>query len=234
MRARRPLWLAALTAHRMIAHNSGVTETELRAIMTEAEVTSLDPLANLICRAADEIEVSATLSDGTQERLYAELGRHQATELVVILSFYGAVARFTNATRAEIEADDPLASATNPSAWLRPASTRSLGFGPRGGQPEPARTIKRSSASSSSRSAALRLARAVQTPSSGAALCLAVTTVATTSRPLQARGCGSFTRSVEPADGAALSRHDAAEPRGGRAGRRRPDGRPRPETPRQS
>jgi alkylhydroperoxidase family enzyme len=105
-----------LHQHRMIAHNSGVTETELRAIMNEAEVTSLDPLANLICRAADEIEVSATLSDGTQERLYAELGRHQATELVVILSFYGAVARFTNATRAEIEVDDPLASATDPSA----------------------------------------------------------------------------------------------------------------------
>jgi len=30
------------------------------------------------------------------------------------LSFYAAVARFTNATRAPIEADNPLATAANP------------------------------------------------------------------------------------------------------------------------
>jgi hypothetical protein len=58
--------------------------------------------------------VTATLSDGTQEALYAVLGRRQATELILTVSVYCAVARFTNGTRAPIEADNPLATASNP------------------------------------------------------------------------------------------------------------------------
>jgi hypothetical protein len=79
-------------------------------------VTSLDDRANLVCRVADELETSATLSDDTQEAAYALLGRRQATELILTLSVYCAVARFTNATRAPIEADNPLATASNPNA----------------------------------------------------------------------------------------------------------------------
>ena len=77
-------------------------------------MTSLDDEANLVCQVADELETSATLCDGTQDALYATLGRQQATELILALSFYAAVARFTNAMRAPIEADNPLATAANP------------------------------------------------------------------------------------------------------------------------
>ena len=105
-----------LFQHRQIARNNGVTQAEIDAILQEPVVVSLDRDANLVCLVADEIETTATLSDATQETLYATLGRQQATELILTLSVYGAVARFTNATRAQIEADNPLAHAANPNA----------------------------------------------------------------------------------------------------------------------
>jgi alkylhydroperoxidase family enzyme len=103
-----------LHQHRQIARNNGVTEAELTAVLSDPVVTSLDERANLVCQAADELETTATLSDGTQAALYAALGRRQATEVVLVLSVYCAVARFTNATRAPIEPDNPLADASNP------------------------------------------------------------------------------------------------------------------------
>jgi alkylhydroperoxidase family enzyme len=103
-----------LHQHRLIAHNNGVSESDLAAVMSEPVVTSLDDAANLVCRAADELEATATFSDELLADLLAAFGRRQATELTLILSFYSAVARFTNATRAAIEADDPLAHTSNP------------------------------------------------------------------------------------------------------------------------
>lgn len=103
-----------LHQHRQIARNNGVSDAELAAVLSDPIVTSLDEEANLVCRTADELEAAATLSDGTQEALYSALGRRQATELIVTLSVYCAVARFTNATRAPIEAGNPLATASNP------------------------------------------------------------------------------------------------------------------------
>jgi alkylhydroperoxidase family enzyme len=103
-----------LHQHRLVARNNGVTDAELATVLTETVVTSLDDDTNLVCRAADELETSATLCDETQEALYAALGHRRATELILVLSFYGAVARFTNATRVTIEAGDPLARTANP------------------------------------------------------------------------------------------------------------------------
>jgi hypothetical protein len=97
-----------------MAGNNGVSGTELDVVRREPVVNSLDDTANLVCRAADELEVTATLSDKTQEDLLSALGRRQATELVLAISFYCAVARFTNATRAAIEAENPLAHTSNP------------------------------------------------------------------------------------------------------------------------
>jgi alkylhydroperoxidase family enzyme len=103
-----------LFQHRQIARNTGVTQDELDAILLEPVVRSLGDVENLVCQVADELETTATLSEETQDTLYATLGHQQATELILTLSVYAAVARFTNATRAPIEADNPLARAANP------------------------------------------------------------------------------------------------------------------------
>lgn len=103
-----------LHQHTLIAHNNGVSDDELEVILRDPVVTTLDPLANLVCRVADELETTATLHDGTHEELWSALGGARARELVLVLSFYCAVARYTNATRAPIEPDDPLSHTSNP------------------------------------------------------------------------------------------------------------------------
>ena len=103
-----------LHQHRFIAQNNGVTEAELEAVVSEPVVRSLDSAANLVCKVADELERGANLSDETFDELYREFGRHRATELLFILSFYGAVARLSNATRIPIEPDNPLRGSANP------------------------------------------------------------------------------------------------------------------------
>ena len=64
-----------LHQHRFVARNNGVSEAELEAVLTEGTVESLDPQGNLVCKAADEMETSATLSDETFDALYETLGR---------------------------------------------------------------------------------------------------------------------------------------------------------------
>jgi alkylhydroperoxidase family enzyme len=103
-----------LHQHRFIARNNGVSEAELDAVTGTAPLDSLDATAQLVCRVAEELESTATISDRAFEQLYETLGVRQATELLFIVSFYGAVARFSNATRAQIEKDDPLAAAASP------------------------------------------------------------------------------------------------------------------------
>lgn len=105
-----------LHQHRLVALNNGVTESDLDVVLREPVVQSLDDQANLVCRAADEVETTATLTDATLQALLAALGERQTTELILTLSVYGAVARFTNATRARIEEGDPLSHISDPSA----------------------------------------------------------------------------------------------------------------------
>lgn len=103
-----------LHQHRFIARNNGVTEAELDAVTGAAPLDSLDLVAQLVCRVAEQLESSATISDRTFEQLYDALGVRVATELLFIVSFYSAVARFSNATRAAIEQDNPLVAAASP------------------------------------------------------------------------------------------------------------------------
>jgi alkylhydroperoxidase family enzyme len=103
-----------LHQHTMIARNNGVTDDELDTILRDPVVTTLDAAANLVCRVSDELETTATLSDGTHDDQFSTLGEARAGELVLVLSFYCAVARYTNATRSPLEADDPLAHTSNP------------------------------------------------------------------------------------------------------------------------
>ena len=103
-----------LHQHSFIARNNGVSEQELEAILREPVVTSLDPLANLVCRVADELETTATLSESTHEAVLAAFDEARARELLLVLSFYSAVGRYTNATRAVIEPDNPLSHTANP------------------------------------------------------------------------------------------------------------------------
>ena len=67
-----------------------------------------------ICRQAGPHVPSTSCSSTVRLPATSASRRTTATELILTLSVYAAVARFTNATRAPIEADNPLATAANP------------------------------------------------------------------------------------------------------------------------
>jgi 4-carboxymuconolactone decarboxylase len=104
--------------HEQLARNVGVTEAEIEAIGTEAPVTSLDEECNLICRVADEVSRNVRLSDEALEQIIDRYGPRQATELIMLVSYYNMVSRFLESTRVELE-DEPLLKGQTPDALTR-------------------------------------------------------------------------------------------------------------------
>lgn len=100
--------------HRFIALQNGVTEAEIKVIMSEGKVTSLDDEANFICQVADEMETTATLTDATYNELISRYSLKTAMEIIVTLAFYCCVARVLNSTRIPVENDNPLQGRANP------------------------------------------------------------------------------------------------------------------------
>ena len=106
--------------HEQLARNVGVTEEEIKAIGGQDTVTSSDEELNLICRVADEVSRDVRLSDEALEQVIDRYGPRQATELILLVSYYNMVSRFLESTRVEVE-DEPLLGGQTPgSIALRP------------------------------------------------------------------------------------------------------------------
>jgi AhpD family alkylhydroperoxidase len=104
--------------HEQLARNAGVTEAEIEAIGREGAVTSLDEECNLICRVADEVSREVRLSDEALEQIIDRYGPREATELIMLVSYYNMVSRFLESTRVEVE-DEPLLKGQTPQALTR-------------------------------------------------------------------------------------------------------------------
>jgi 4-carboxymuconolactone decarboxylase len=104
--------------HEQLARNAGVTEPEIAAIGSEDPVTSLDEECNLICRVADEVSREVRLSDEALEQILDRYGPREATELIMLVSYYNMVSRFLESTRVELE-DDALLKGHTPEALTR-------------------------------------------------------------------------------------------------------------------
>jgi alkylhydroperoxidase family enzyme len=100
--------------HRLLALNNSISEEEINILTSSDPVTSLSPVENLVCNAADELESEATWSNTLREELIHHLGAQQTTELLITLSLYSAVARITNGSNISIEPDSPLKHADTP------------------------------------------------------------------------------------------------------------------------
>ena len=103
-----------LHQHKFIASNNGLTKEEIDMICADAKVSGLSEQENLICQMAEELETQAGLSDATLSSLQQHFDTTELTELILITSFYCCVARVLNATRVEIEDDNPLADVASP------------------------------------------------------------------------------------------------------------------------
>jgi 4-carboxymuconolactone decarboxylase len=107
--------------HEQLARNSGVSEWEITAVGTEQPVTSLDEECNLICRVADEISRDVRLTDEALEQILARYGPREASELILLVSYYNMVSRFLESTRVQVE-DEPLLARQTPESFTgRPA-----------------------------------------------------------------------------------------------------------------
>jgi AhpD family alkylhydroperoxidase len=102
--------------HEQLARNSGVSESEIAAIGTEQPVTSLDEECNLICRVADEVSRDVRLSDEALEQIIERYGPREASELILLVSYYNMVSRFLESTRVQIE-DEPLLAGQTPDSF---------------------------------------------------------------------------------------------------------------------
>jgi len=110
--------------HEQLARNSGVSDSEIAAVDTEQPVTSLDEECNLICRVADEISRDVRLSDEALEQILERYGPREASELVLLVSYYNMVSRFLESTRVPVE-DELLLSGQTPDSFAGRRSTRS-------------------------------------------------------------------------------------------------------------
>lgn len=95
------------TQHERLARLAGVSEEEIAAIAGEEPVASLDQEANLICRVADEVSRDVRLSDEALARLIERYGAREASDVILLVSYYNMVSRFLESTRVELEKEAP-------------------------------------------------------------------------------------------------------------------------------
>lgn len=103
-----------LHQHRLIALSNGLSPEEIALITSSEPVTLLSDCENLVCKMSEQLERNATLDDETCVSARAAFDDRQFVELVTLISFYCSVARFLNATRLEVEANNPLEGLSAP------------------------------------------------------------------------------------------------------------------------
>ena len=103
-----------LHQHRFIAKSNGITDEEIAIICANKKVTELADIENVICDMAEQLESTAQLSDETAEALKSHFSEQEVAELILLTSFYCCVARVLNATKVEIESDNPLKDQGSP------------------------------------------------------------------------------------------------------------------------
>lgn len=103
-----------LHQHGLIALSNGLSPEEIALITSPDPVTALSDSENLVCKMSEQLEQCATLDDETCASARRTFDNRQFVELVTLISFYCAVARFLNATRLEVEANNPLQGLSSP------------------------------------------------------------------------------------------------------------------------
>jgi len=100
--------------HTLLAKSAGMTESEIAIINSEHPVTSLNEEENLICLVADELSLDVNLTETTFHLLFSRYSTKKAGELILNISFYNMLSRFLNATRTQIEENNPLEGRSSP------------------------------------------------------------------------------------------------------------------------
>ena len=95
----------ALTQHTNLAKNNNISDLEIKIILEEKKVESLNQLENLLCLLADEIEQNHKAKDKTLNLINKHMNQHEISEIILLISLYCAACRFINSTNMDIKND---------------------------------------------------------------------------------------------------------------------------------
>jgi alkylhydroperoxidase family enzyme len=101
-------------ANKVLARNVGLTGEDIAAAASESPATGLSPEYQLICRATDELSLTATLSDETLSQLLAFYGDVVSRKLILIIGWFNLLSRFLNGCRVPLEDFGKLVSKNDP------------------------------------------------------------------------------------------------------------------------
>jgi alkylhydroperoxidase family enzyme len=93
--------------HVRIGREVGLNDDEIRAVAadTAGRLTSLDPLAKTVLRAAREMTTELSVSDKTFAALQQELDEERLTDLMVTIAFYNGLVRLLETMQVDVEED---------------------------------------------------------------------------------------------------------------------------------
>ena len=95
--------------HNMVfAQQLGITPAEIEALHTDGLVNGLGDDGNLVCRAAEEITETFSVSDQALAGLLDRFGQEGASEIILLVSWFNMLIRYVELTRTPYE-DDPAA-----------------------------------------------------------------------------------------------------------------------------
>lgn len=103
-----------LFQHQVLAGQNGVSPADLRAILHEDPVTTLDEDSRLLCRVVDELTPGGPMSDATYSEFVTRYDPHTAMRWLILIGHYACVVRVLNGARVPLEASSPLAGQASP------------------------------------------------------------------------------------------------------------------------
>jgi alkylhydroperoxidase family enzyme len=97
-----------------MARNAGLSDEEIAAAASDGPVTGIDKDYILLCRAADELTRSKTLTDETLTELLGNYGDVLTRKYILSIAFFNMIGLWLNGNRVPLETTDKVGSKTSP------------------------------------------------------------------------------------------------------------------------
>ena len=101
-------------ANAVLAKNIGMPPAEIEAAATDGPVTGINSEYVLVCKATDELSMTATLSDETLTELLTKFGDTVTRKLILMIGWFNLLSRFLNGCRVPLEVSDKIGQRTSP------------------------------------------------------------------------------------------------------------------------
>jgi len=101
-------------ANRQMAANAGLSTEEIVAAAQDGPVSGVNPDYVLLCKATDELSLTATLTDETLSALLARYDETICRKFVLLIAWFNLLSRFLNGCRVPLETTDKLGHRTSP------------------------------------------------------------------------------------------------------------------------